>query len=200
MKNLILIMICLILSACGSSAGINLGPYYAYGPTRESFRVCHGYSCNFTAEAGFNDKTWKRLTKALRTKSKTPELERKKIAQVIGAIEKEAGKQTGTHSDHAEAAKIRDGYYQLDCIDETINTALYLKFLQEEGLLKHHRYERSVHRGYWINGEWPHHAVVITHNKTGDQFVVDSYYKANGKPPYIMPFQDWIAGWTPHKP
>lgn len=189
----------LMLSACGTSTGINLGPYYTYGPTRDNFRVCHGYSCNFTAEAGFDNKAWKKLTRPLRGTIKTAEAEQSKIAEVLGAIEKEAGKQTGTDTDRAKALRVRDDYFQLDCIDETINTALYLKFLQEDGLLKHHRYERSVHRGYWINGKWPHNAVLITNNKTGEQYVVDSYYKANGKPPYIVPMQEWIDGWTPDK-
>ena len=197
MKNILIILFLLILTACGSSTGINLGPYYTYGPTKNNFNVCHGYSCQFQTPVTFSDKEWSDLLKPLKSTSKTSEEERKKLAKVIGNIEKLSGKKAGTNIDLAEASGTRENDFQMDCIDETVNISLQMRFIEEFDVLKFNEYERTVHRGYLIDGAWPHNAIAIRDIKTGKSYVLDSFYKANGEPPYIVPLQKWLNGWRP---
>lgn len=197
MKKYSVLLLGLILTACGSTAGINLGPYYTYGPTKNVFRVCHGYSCRFQTPVEFSDKEWERLLKPLKRSFKTAEAERTALAKVIGNVEKLAGKKSGTDSDLAEARGKPEDDFQLDCIDETANHALYMTFIHDANVLKHNVYERAVHRGYFVDGAWPHNAVAVRDLKTNELFVFDSFYKVNGKPPYVVSLKEWKAGWRP---
>ena len=89
------------------------------------------------------------------------------------------------------------GPYQLDCIDETVNTSLYLRFFDEKGLLKFHTIATPARRGMFIDGSWPHNTAVVTDNKTGAQYAIDSWYGNNGDLPDIVPLQEWLDGWKP---
>ena len=111
-------------------------------------------------------------------------------------MEKFSGEKTGTHEDVGEAVRFKTSTKQMDCIDETVNTTTYIKFLNEEGLLKFHEPALPVHRGYFIDGRWPHNSAVIR-EKDGPLYVVDSFYRANGQEPHIVPRTDWVNGWRP---
>ncbi len=197
MKNILIILFTLVLSACGSTAGINLGPYYTYGPTKNDFRVCHGYSCQFQTPVTFSNKEWAGLLRPLKRSFKSAEAERTALAKVMGDIEKLAGKKSGTNVDLAQARGKPENDFQMDCIDETANNALYMTFIRDTDLLKHNAYERAVHRGYFIDGAWPHNAVAVRDLKTNELYVFDSFYKPNGKAPYVIPLKEWKAGWRP---
>ncbi len=49
----------------------------------------------------------------------------------------------------------------MDCIDESINTTLYLTMFQKFGLLREHQVEDRATRGWFIGG-WPHTTAVIS--------------------------------------
>ena len=85
----------------------------------------------------------------------------------------------------------------MDCIDETVNTALYLILLNEKRPFRFHDLHDPVHRGYFIDGRWPHNSAAIQDKKTKEIFVIDSYYKANGRTPHIVLLDKWFAGWRP---
>lgn len=199
MKNIWILPLLVFLSACGSSTGINLGPYYNYGPTKNNFKVCHGYSCQFQTTVNFTDKEWNNILKPLKYDFKTSKEERKQLAKVIGDIEKLSGLKSGTNIDLAEASGTRENDFQMDCIDETVNISLQMKFIEKYGVLKFHKFERTVHRGYFIDGAWPHNAIAIRDVTTDKLYVLDSFYKSNGKAPYVIPLQEWLDGWRPNK-
>lgn len=111
-------------------------------------------------------------------------------------MERIIGVKTGTKADMARASMPIKTPYQQDCIDETVNTTHYLGFLHDAGLLKFHTPGLPVHRGYFING-WPHNTASIVDLADQQQYVVDSYYTANGEPPYIMKREVWLGGWRP---
>lgn len=85
----------------------------------------------------------------------------------------------------------------MDCIDETINTSMYLKFFEDAGLLKHHTVARPIHRGYFINGMWPHNSGAVQENKTGTIYAIDSYYSDNGGEVHVVDLDTWHAQWRP---
>jgi hypothetical protein len=85
---------------------------------------------------------------------------------------------------------------QQDCIDESVNTSLYLTLLENIGLMRFHTVEDRVTRGYFIFG-YPHTTAVIRETKSGQEYVVDSWFFDNGKPPVIIPLDTWKDGWEP---
>jgi hypothetical protein len=157
--------------------------------------LCHGYSCTHKSKAGFTDGEWRSISALF--PARTAEKERGEIARAIALMERYAGARTGTDEDDAEAVGIKTSPRQLDCIDETINTSAYLNFLQHENLLRFHEAVEPAHRGYIVDGTWPHNTAVMREKENGFLWAVDSFYRANGGEPYIVPRSDWLAGWKP---
>jgi hypothetical protein len=196
MQRLFIITLSLICAGCGST-GINLYPYTDAGATREQFRLCHGQGCTERTWAGFTDSEWKKITSIFKPSPKSPKIERERIAKAIALMEHISGKKTGTAADKGEAKAPKSDKYQMDCIDETVNTNLYLNLLSEVGLLKYHTPARHIHRGYFVDGTWPHNTATIKEIKSGTVYVVDAFYFDNGQKPSILPASEWLAGWRP---
>ncbi|MFA5592883.1 MAG: hypothetical protein WC989_06190 [Micavibrio sp.] len=193
-------LLSLFLLLCGCATGIPLQRYNDHPAARDDFMLCHGYGCNHMSRAGFDGKQWRKIEAVFKkSPAKTAEAERSKIARAIAMMEEFAGVKTGTAQDRAEADRVRTGPYQQDCIDETVNTNNYLTFLQEGGLLRFHEPAEPAHRGYFLDGAWPHNTAVVREKEGGALWAVDSYYRGNGEEPYIVPRADWLAGWKPQK-
>lgn len=182
---------------CGCATGINPHKYNNEPVKQDRFTICHGYSCTHKSAAGFSDKQWKSIAAIFKGKTKDAKAERSKIAKAIARMEQYTGKKTGTDEDLPMAGAFKESGYQLDCIDETVNTTQYLTMLQEAKLLKFHEPANPTHRGYLFDGRWPHNTAVMRETGNGDLWVVDSFYRANGEEPYIVPRAAWLAGWRP---
>jgi uncharacterized protein YrzB (UPF0473 family) len=182
----------LILSACGNVGGINLGQYSDAGASPQKFTLCHGYGCSYKTVTNFTDKEWQTVQKVFNKKSKNAEEERQKIAKAISSMEKYMGEAVGTKNDLPLAPIIRRSVKELDCIDETINTTMYLKFLNDDGLMKFHKIGRPIYKGYIFNGVYPHNSASIEEIETGGIYAVDSYIFANGEEPNIRPLDSWL--------
>lgn len=196
MKNVLLIPFVLTLAACGST-GMNLAPYQDTQATPDKFYVCHGYGCTHKTWAGFTESEWKKISGIFKNKPKNAEGERAQIAKAIGLMETYAGARSGTGGDLGEARTSKEDQNQMDCIDETINTDQYLQFLDDAELFRFHRHAKPVHRGYFVDGQWPHNSAAVRENEGGQVWVVDSYYFANGQNARIVRLQEWFAGWKP---
>jgi hypothetical protein len=192
MKKLFLLTL-LFLPAC--STGIPLQNYNDHPAAPESFMLCHGYSCTHKSKAGFTKGEWQKI--AALFPATNSEMERAQIGRALALMEQYAGAKTGTNIDDEAAVGRKANIYQLDCIDETVNTTHYLTFLENAGLLKFHAPADPTHRGYLIDGRWPHNTAVIKETKTGALWAVDSFYRKNGEEPYIVLRADWLAGWRP---
>jgi hypothetical protein len=197
-KILAFVVLSFLLSGCAT--GIQLSKYAPQDQPKDDFTFCHGYSCTYKQQTGFSKQEWNSVAAVFKPAAKTPEAERSKIAKAIARMETIIGKKTNTGQDTGEALSIKQNKYQMDCLDETVNTSRYLAFLYEAGLFKFHQYSAPVHRGYFIDGEWPHNTATIQEIKTGRQFVVDSFYRPNGQEPYILPREVWLKGWKPSTP
>ncbi|MEM7650572.1 MAG: hypothetical protein AAF204_00630 [Pseudomonadota bacterium] len=193
----------LLLSSCTGPAYSNYQHYLdkkglgAQSP--ESFKHCYGFGCKNTADVELTQKDWKDIKRVFR-KSKNPESERAAIKKAIAMFETKVGDITGTHVDEWGTFR-KTGHYQLDCVDESLNTTIYLDVLQQRGLLKHHTLETPTSRVPIIHaGRWPHQTAVISENETGEFFAVDSWFHDNGNPPEIVPLTQWKQGWKPEAP
>ncbi|MDV3239845.1 MAG: hypothetical protein LOY58_13460 [Gammaproteobacteria bacterium] len=123
--------------------------------------------------------------------------ERAAIARGIAVVERYVGSRTGTDRDLGGTfpGAFRQG--QMDCIDESTNTTRYLRLFEREGWLRRHDVAMPATRLPIPAGWWPHTTAVVTERGTGTAFAVDSWFEANGHPPYIVELGAWRRGWKP---
>ena len=123
--------------------------------------------------------------------------ERLKIAHAIAQIEKQIIANTGMTPDRGEAHTFEADNGQMDCMDEAINTSQYLKFLEEAGVLKFNEASEPVHRGFFVDGMWPHNSGAVREKATGEIYVIDSYYFDAGHDAAVVPLRKWLDEWRP---
>ena len=72
--------------------------------------------------------------------------------------------------------------------------------MQQKGLLKFHTVQSPTVRLPIIHaGRWPHQTAVISQNKNGQFYAVDSWFQDNGSPAEIVRLETWKDGWKPNK-
>lgn len=202
MKRATLILALIMLPSCV----ISEGAYIEYllkkeiPPTTESsFSHCRGYGCKYIDQVELNKKQWSKVEHAFRPRAKTAEKERAQIAKAIAIFEQEVGTLTGTNVDHYGTFK-KLGTHQQDCVDESINTTIYLDLLLQRDLLKHHTIRPPEVRIPIINsGRWPHQTAAIVEIESGEAFAVDSWFHDNGFQAEIVPLKTWRGGWKPEE-
>lgn len=161
--------------------------------TPGKFTVCHGNGCVIRSEVSLAGYHWGRVMGLFDEPAKSPARERKKISQAIAMIETIVGKKIGTHTDVGKNAYKYYDKGQMDCVDETINTSLYLRFLKKGGALAWHVVAGPLRRGFIR----PHNTAVVSEIRSGDSYAIDSWFFKNGEEPAIVPVKDWLSGWRP---
>jgi hypothetical protein len=191
----------LFLAACGSH---HTAPYQSYlagrklaVPAKNEIHHCYAYGCQKISKVSLTDEEWRQVTKIFKPKAKTPEKERQQIKKAIGLLERIIGPKDGTQDDIAGTFR-ETGPYQLDCVDESTNTTIYLALLESEGLLHFHQVNGPTMRFPVINaGRWPHQTAVITDTTTKTPYAVDSWFHDNGGDAEIIDLKTWKEGWKP---
>ena len=188
-----------LLASMPARADVFVRPDIVTDPAPQRFSVCHGFSCAQVTQVGLNEAQWLVINSVFEQAAATPAEERAQIAQAIAKFETVAGVLAGTSGDLGEnAVNGLDLSGQMDCIDESTNTTTYLRILEKAGLLRWHRVEDRVTRGWFLFG-WPHTTAVVSDRKDGRRWAVDSWFFANGQPPAIVPLDLWQGGWRPGK-
>lgn len=203
MKRASLLVVLAILSACAPHLYPDTKSYMASKkleePKVERFPHCQNYGCAVVKNIELNKHDWKKIDKAFGKKAKTAEQEREKIAKTIGVFEQIVGPITGTDGDRPGTFE-KTGPGQLDCVDESTNTTIYMMLLKQKGLLKFHTIEQPQVRYPLVSGRgWMHQSAVVRETKTGDEYAIDSWFDEPGQPARIVAIPDWMAGWTPEK-
>ena len=170
-------------------------PFIEY-PTPENFSICYGHTCRYIAETGLSEKEWSAVKEIFRIETSNPEQERNKIRDAIALLESIIGEKTNTSNDKGKNFPGLGLKGQLDCIDESINTTVYLTILQNTNLMKWHQVSHRRSRGIF-SLQAPHSTAVIREKDYDLQFAVDSWFLDNGHPPYIVPLDIWLSGWSP---
>ncbi len=197
-KTIGIIVASLLLGGCAMK---EYGSYDNYmtrrslpAASKQSFPHCSDYDCATVQLANFWPREWKKVEAVFKPKAKTAAKEREQIATAIMMMERIIGPITGTDGDVGDTFK-KTGKGQLDCVDESTNTSVYLDLLRQEGLIKFHTLEAPVARAPMFR--WPHQTAVIRDKKTGEFYAVDSWFNDNGEPIYIVPLETWRDGWKP---
>lgn len=162
--------------------------------TIKAFPHCSDYDCATVQIANFWPREWQKVESVFKPPAKTAAREREQIATAIMVMERIIGPITGTDVDVGDTF-VKTGKGQLDCVDESTNTSVYLDLLIQKGLIKHHALKAPVARAPLLR--WPHQTAVIEDKKTGERFAVDSWFDDNGKPIHIVPLELWMDGWKP---
>ena len=173
------------------SAGVLVSLMLPLGmASAQTFSVCHGYDCTYRTKVTLSSKEESRIRNLLQKAGRSASDERKTLQTAV-AIFEERGTATIGVRDKPKMqfgkARIKG---QMDCVDESINTDSFLRYLQSRGWLKHHTVVRRTTRGSFIDGRYPHWTAVIK-DTSGQSWAVDSWYEAGGGLPDIMPLQEW---------
>lgn len=161
------------------------------------FSHCRAYGCKEIDRVALSKKQWHKIERTFHPHAKTAEIERKQIAKAIAVFEQEVGKLTGTKVDHYGTFK-KLGTHQQDCVDESVNTTIYLDLLMQRGLLKFHSVQSPEARFPLIHaGRWPHQSAVITELENAKSYAVDSWFHDNGYDAEVIPLSEWKRGWKP---
>lgn len=205
MRSIYLQIICAVtllavISGCAHLDEGSLESYIAdYGntaPVPSRFFFCYSHGCATRTEVSLSDQQWKTVRQIFMPSPATAAAERGRIADAVGMLEQYIGRMTGTEGDLGGSFPGSFRENQLDCADEALNTGTYLVMMKNDGLITRHRVAGPVFRGAFIRG-WPHVATAVIERATGDVYVVDSWFLANGHPPFIVPLKAWTDGWKP---
>lgn len=200
----------IFLSACGMNnyAHNALERENIIVESHESFPHCYAYGCAQRTTIIFTQKDWRPIKALFRPPVQSAASERERIAQAIAIFEQKAGAQSGTHADKSGTfAEMFANSNQHDCVDESLNTTIYLQLLNNTGLLRYHTPGNPVVRLPLIHsGGWPHQSASIKDKDTEIIYAVDSWFHDNGFAAEIIPLENWKDGWKPvtiyqnHKP
>lgn len=169
-------------------------------PTPERFSVCHGTTCAMLSETRLSKSEWAEIVSSFQPPAATAAIEREQVRAAIALMERFVGAAVGTWADRGRNENNDVSLNaMMDCIDESINTALYLTMFLRQGLLRHHEVRNNVTRGWFLMG-WPHTTAVIRDRKDGSQWAVDSWFLDNGQPPFVVPLDQWRDRWEPDTP
>jgi hypothetical protein len=161
-----------------------------------SYYVCHGYGCQEHSLIGLGKAEWQTVHSLFRRPAPNAIAERQRVASAIALFEQASGRKTGTESDSPKTPFSFFDKSQLDCVDESINTSTYLNMLQRFGMLRWHRPAVPVRRGNPLTFDI-HFSGSLVELQSGERYVVDSWFFANGKKPAIIPVKIWQTGWHP---
>ncbi len=165
-------------------------------PSPEMMTVCHGNGCQFLGHLSLTPEQWQEVAGLFHPPAGSAGQEREQLRSAIAKMERLAGDATGTRRD--KGGTFNGGEGQMDCIDESINTTLYLTLFRMHGLMRRHRMEDRATRGWFLFG-WPHTTAVVSEVEGGRLWAVDSWFLDNGEPPFILPLEDWKSGWRPER-
>lgn len=201
MRSLVILPLLLLVTAC-AGANYDYKHYLAKkGVTQltpEHFEHCRGYGCriiddNITLSDNDREKARLIFTQPIKDAAE----ERRRIAKAIGFFEDVVGAHTGTKADRA-GTYLKLGDNQHDCVDESVNTTIYLSLLEQDELLLYHGIATPSSRvPPFSRGLGPHQTAVIIEKETGMRYAVDSWFHDNGYPAEIVAMDEWFFGWRP---
>lgn len=163
----------------------------AGGALAAPLTVCHGYSCTYKTRLQLGAGDLRRIASIMAAGKSSAEAERRAVSRVVQYVEVRAAAAVGVRdrakSDFGQGRERG----QMDCVDESTNTTAVLKLLERRRLLHHHRVQRPVSRGFFLDRRYPHFTAVLKDEK-GTKWAVDSWYERAGGPPDIMPLDRWL--------
>jgi hypothetical protein len=185
--HLPLLLLPLLAGGCATSdvSGSN-----GSGSAQAQFTICHGYGCEFATQIPITAAVADRFSSIMASGSASPEAERAAISKAVKYFEDIAIQRIGVRDLPKSPAHGGGKNGQMDCIDESNNTRHLLLYLRSRGLLKHHKVQSNVSRGFLLDGRYPHWTAVVS-DPSGKKWAVDSWFEPGGGAPDIVPLDYW---------
>jgi len=154
--------------------------------------VCHGFGCAYRTPILLRNVDKAQIKKLFgEAAAKSPEGERKAIADTMAWFEKRVAAEAGTATAKARAGLGHAGDpSQFDCLDKTSNTVGVLAIVAEMGLLRHHVIDAPESRGLILGG-LPHTTAVVRERRSGQRWAIDGWTRNNGELPDVLPLERW---------
>ena len=184
-----------MLAGCDVSRGTLERQRVQFGadnPAPEHFQVCGSHGCDKRLTVSLSDKEWTEVQAAFKRRPKTAEAERRALAEALRRLEIMVGAKTGYDTD-ASFSTFALQNKSMDCVDEMVNTAVYLALLDEAGHLRFHEQGQRVTIGFMTRRFWTHTVASILQRDTGQEFIVETWAVKVGETPYIMDRAAWAA-------
>ncbi|MEM7193988.1 MAG: hypothetical protein AAF402_03500 [Pseudomonadota bacterium] len=161
--------------------------------TLDAIPVCYDFGCKNGSVVNLPLTEWQTVAGWFSPSAKTPAEERNQLQRAVGWMEVLIGRYTPTHNDLAfdlpkddESKAVFPG--QMDCIDEAVNTTVYLQLFESMGLMRHHTVIEQAYRKAIFDQHW---AGQIAELASGEKYVVDSWFQPNGHLPVIQKSVHW---------
>lgn len=167
-------------------------------------RICYNWQCTKTAFIELDEQDLDTLRLFFYCAAKTPFDQLQQIRLAVAELEHIAERQIPVlGNDLGGNLRDLDQEGRMDCVDNASNTGNYLQFLRQLGLITRFEVGKPARRGGTYLGR--HYTAVLWEldaqgQRTAQGWTVDSWFRDNGKPPYILPLADWEAYKLPWKP
>lgn len=158
----------------------------------EPIKVCWGWSCARHETVKLNEDHWRSIDATFSPRAQNSRDERKQIQKAIALMETIVGNLNGV-TKYDKGFPNKQGLGQTDCVDESINTTRYLKFLAARGLLRFHTVsgiEVRLNKAF-VPFLGQHYTATIRDEKSSTRYVVDAWWFDNGKLPVIQTLSNW---------
>lgn len=189
--------VCPPLSANADMASVVAATYSELSvspPTVNSVNICHGFGCQYRAELALSGADRAALAGMLAAGRGSGAAERRAIGTAGAWFDRRFAAVAGTTGHVARAGRsYMFDKRQMDCVDSSRNTTSLLLLLEQLKLLRHHTVIEPEARGYLIDGRPPHVTAVLMEKTTGTKWAVDSWTRAYGQAPEIMPLERWMT-------
>lgn len=163
-------------------------------PSIDAISICHGFGCKFRDELALTGADRATLARLLAAGGASAAAERRAVGAAGAWFDRRIGQVAGTvgHVARANREYMFDKR-QMDCIDSSRNSTSLLLVLAQLNLLRHHTVAEPEARGYIIDGRPPHATAVLVEKASGTKWAVDSWTRAYGQAPEIMPLAQWMT-------
>lgn len=172
-----------------------LGTLVAVVPVRaDEVNICYNYGCYSKAQVAYSERQLDALHQLLAAAGDAA-AERAAVSVAIGRMYRIAGEQTPIWRD--KGGNYADGGVdgQMDCIDHSTDTDVFLRLLEAHGWLRFHEVLAPLRRTRFIIAL--HWAARIRERGTQQAYAVDSWYFDNGHPAAVIAIEDWLDGKRP---
>jgi hypothetical protein len=185
-----------LLGGCRANEEQRVAKLLEANPTPAQFSICHGNSCRLRTEVSLSTEEWTQIGTLFDPVPADALAERRQIARAIGLLETFTGRQADTVDDAPGMGVHWNPDGQLDCIDEATNSTTYLRMMAADHLIRFHEIGLPANR-FVITAWGPSNTATIREIASGKTYAVESYFRSNGEPAYVLPLDIWTAGWVP---
>jgi hypothetical protein len=189
----------MLCAACTTGQSLYLEEYKSLyqgrAPTPSNFFTCYAWECKSIARVSLSPEEWKLARAPLEEAAPDARTERRQIARGVVIMEGLTGlRMAATEEQRSEF--FGGDSDKLDCIDDSLNTWVYLTLLDSDGLLVHHAVGGIAHGGTVLTRDVRNSASLVV-KATGEQFAIDPTQAKDGGPPPTFPLALWEGDWPP---